>query len=146
VLPAAIGRCTRLQKLMLAGNRLRSLPPEMAACTRSNCCASPPISSPGCPAGCCACRLAWLAYAGNPFCAAVEQAAGGGSGRSGALACAGPAAGAGEGASGVIHRAAWQDGAHCRDVAVKLFKGAVTSDGLPSTRWPCAWGRAITPT
>jgi serine/threonine protein kinase len=34
----------------------------------------------------------------------------------------------GEGASGVIHRASWQPGG---EVAVKLFKGTVTSDGSP---------------
>ena len=33
----------------------------------------------------------------------------------------------GEGASGLIHRATWQG----EDVAVKLFKGAITSDGSP---------------
>ena len=38
----------------------------------------------------------------------------------------------GEGASGVIYRARWQHpNAAATDVAVKLFKGAVTSDGLP---------------
>jgi hypothetical protein len=142
VLPAAIGRCTRLQKLMLAGNRLRSLPPSWPRAPASNCCALPPISSPAARLVVAPARLAWLAYAGNPFCAAVEQAAQGADRADPvpwhALALQQVL---GEGASGVIHRAAWQDGAHCRDVAVKLFKGAVTSDGLPSTRWPCAWGR-----
>ncbi|MBN3800217.1 protein kinase, partial [Burkholderia sp. Ac-20392] len=38
----------------------------------------------------------------------------------------------GEGASGVIYRAQWRADGHApRAVAVKLFKGAVTSDGLP---------------
>jgi hypothetical protein len=38
----------------------------------------------------------------------------------------------GEGASGVIYRAQWRaEGRAPRAVAVKLFKGAVTSDGLP---------------
>jgi serine/threonine protein kinase len=37
----------------------------------------------------------------------------------------------GQGASGVIHQAQWQNSAGEQPVAVKLFKGAVTSDGLP---------------
>src|SRR2546426_266539 len=37
----------------------------------------------------------------------------------------------GEGASGVIYQARWQRAAASKDVAVKLFKGALTSDGLP---------------
>jgi serine/threonine protein kinase len=38
----------------------------------------------------------------------------------------------GEGASGVIYQAQWhRDTAPAQDVAIKLFKGAVTSDGLP---------------
>lgn len=133
VLPVAIGRCTRLQKLMLAGNRLRSLPPELAACTRLELLRIAANQLTGLPGWLLRLpRLAWLAYAGNPFCAAVEQAAQGADWADPvpwhALALQQVL---GEGASGVIHRAAWQDGARCRDVAVKLFKGAVTSDGLP---------------
>ncbi|MFX8199692.1 hypothetical protein ABTL12_20730, partial [Acinetobacter baumannii] len=37
----------------------------------------------------------------------------------------------GEGASGVIHAASWTVEEGSQPVAVKLFKGAVTSDGLP---------------
>lgn len=38
----------------------------------------------------------------------------------------------GEGASGVIHAALWRrDGGPAQPVAVKLFKGTITSDGLP---------------
>ncbi|KAK4240074.1 leucine-rich repeat-containing protein 28 [Achaetomium macrosporum] len=33
-LPSSIGRCSRLQKCMLAGNQLRDLPPEMAQCQK----------------------------------------------------------------------------------------------------------------
>ena len=130
-LPAAIGQCHQLQKLMLAGNRLRALPAELAACTRlellriaANRLTELPgwlLSMP---------RLTWLAYADNPFCEEREFAA---------LANT-PLAGIawdelqidqklGEGASGVIHSA--RHGAAGQSVAVKLFKGAVTSDGLP---------------
>nr|GFB56180.1 hypothetical protein [Tanacetum cinerariifolium] len=78
-------------------------------------------------------RLSWLAYAGNPFSAAAEAAA----------VARHPIASIpwaqlrieqqlGEGASGVIYRAGWHRGAAvATEVAVKLFKGAVTSDGLP---------------
>ncbi|HXU92232.1 MAG TPA: leucine-rich repeat-containing protein kinase family protein [Gallionella sp.] len=130
-LPARLGSCTRLQKLMLSGNRLHRLPDEMAACNRlellriaANRFAHLPdwlLSLP---------RLAWLAYAGNPFSDAGEIAA----------MAKQPIPHIewdtlelqhqlGEGASGVIYRA---DLKSIRSpVAVKVFKGALTSDGLP---------------
>ncbi|NRR34150.1 serine/threonine-protein kinase [Oxalobacteraceae bacterium] len=137
-LPAAIGDCQPLEKLMLAGNRLRVLPEELANCSKlallriaANQLSALPDWLLNLP------RLSWLACAGNPFSDAAEQAI-----RSGAqldsiawnrlqlheqL---------GEGASGVIYRAALDDGAPGIDaaaqaVAVKLFKGTLTSDGLP---------------
>jgi hypothetical protein len=132
-LPAELGQCTQLQKLMLAGNRLQSLPPTLAACTKlellriaANRFAALPDWLFGLP------RLSWLAYAGNPFCASSETAA---------LSHTSIAAigwdelqlqhKLGEGASGVIHRALWQRNENRHNVAVKLFKGEVTSDGLP---------------
>ncbi|OUM00259.1 leucine-rich repeat-containing protein kinase family protein [Variovorax sp. JS1663] len=133
-LPAEIGRCARLQKLMLAGNQLRTLPVELAACRglellriSANRLEALPGWLPAMP------RLAWLAFAGNPFDDRAEAAA--------VEAAAIPAVRwqclalrerLGEGASGVIHRADWaQDDGSLRPVAVKLFKGAVTSDGWP---------------
>jgi Leucine-rich repeat (LRR) protein len=131
-LPPELGRCTQLQKLMLAGNQLQALPEEMAQCARlellrisANRLMALPDWLFKLP------RLSWLAYAGNPFCAASEDAA---------LQQA-PiprilwdelelAHKLGEGASGVIHRARWCGEAE-QQVAVKLFKGALTSDGLP---------------
>ncbi|MFP3553807.1 leucine-rich repeat-containing protein kinase family protein [Paraburkholderia sp. SIMBA_049] len=134
-LPAEIGERPNLQKLMLAGNRLRSLPETMAACSRlellrvsANRLDALPDWLLRLP------RLAWLAYAGNPLNAAREQVA---------LADASVpeidwhtlAFGQtlGEGASGVTHRATrlLSDGHPVEAVAVKLFKGAITSDGLP---------------
>jgi len=132
-LPAAIGRCTQLQKLMLAGNALRELPVELAACTNlellriaANRLTALPAWLPAMP------RLSWLAYAGNPFSEADEAAA---------LADADPALigwdrleigqRLGEGASGVIYQASLHHEAGTQPVAVKLFKGAITSDGLP---------------
>lgn len=37
----------------------------------------------------------------------------------------------GEGASGIISKAIWQGEKDVKEVAIKVFKGAVTSDGLP---------------
>ena len=132
-LPAGIGKCTQLQKLMLAANRLQALPVELAACSRlellriaANRLTELPVWLLSLP------RLTWLAYAGNPFCEAREFAA---------LADTPIAAihwdhlqigqKLGEGASGVIHQARHRNSADSRSVAVKLFKGALTSDGLP---------------
>lgn len=140
-LPPTLTDCTRLQKLMLAGNRLSQLPRGMGRLQRlellrlsanhferaDHALPDELLALP---------QLAWLAHAGNPYSAAQEQ-------RAQALA---PAKAVpwdelrlqhliGEGASGHIHAARWQP-AHpvdgpAQDVALKLFKGAVTSDGLP---------------
>jgi hypothetical protein len=137
-LPSNLTDCTRMQKLMLAGNRLSRLPAGMGRLQRlellrvsanhfeqvEDALPDEVLALP---------RLAWLAHAGNPFSAVREQAA-----HTRTAAAPIPWAelqlGAllGEGASGHIHAARWQP-AHgpAEDVAVKLFKGAVTSDGLP---------------
>jgi hypothetical protein len=131
-LPAELGQRPALQKLMLAGNRLRALPATMAQLNRlellrivANELTEFPTWLPALP------RLTWLAYAGNPFCAQRESAMTGT-----------PSAAIyweqlelkqklGEGASGVIHRADYLHDGATEDVAVKLFKGAMTSDGSP---------------
>lgn len=131
-LPAQVGRCARLQKLMLSGNQLMHLPDEMAACTRLELlriAANRFTQLPGwllhLP------RLAWLAYAGNPCSDSGEAAA----------MTRLPITHIdwytlelqeklGEGASGVIYRAKPKL-ATAPQVAVKVFKGALTSDGLP---------------
>ena len=132
-LPAAIGACTHLQKLMLAGNQLRTLPPELSRCTRlellrisANQLTELPAWLLQLP------RLTWLAFAGNPFSHALEEQA---------LAHAPTPHIAwenlqlqhplGEGASGVIHQARLRTPGGEQAVAVKLFKGTITSDGLP---------------
>ena len=135
-LPAELGNCSQLQKMMLAGNRLRALPPQLANCQRlellriaaNRLSELPPwlLSMP---------RLSWLAYSGNPFCAELETGAYSKSPINdiawSALALEQVL---GEGASGVIHRAQLREaGGAARSVAVKLFKGAVTSDGLPDS-------------
>jgi len=131
-LPAGLGRCTRMQKLMLAGNRLQALPQEMAAFEQlellrisANRFETLPEWLFELP------RLSWLACAGNPCNAKYEATA---LERAPIASIAWDALQLqhklGEGASGVIHQATWHGGAEER-VAVKLFKGALTSDGLP---------------
>lgn len=134
-LPDTLSRCTRLQKLMLAGNRLAALPPgigklqrlellRLAANRFETLEAALPDALLALP------RLSWLAFAGNPFNQADEAAAA----RDRPIAdIAWPRLRLGEllgeGASGRIHAATLDEPG--RAVAVKLFKGAVTSDGLP---------------
>ena len=128
-LPPEIGRCSRLQKLMLAGNRLQSLPPEMANCTRlellrisANQLSALPDWLLALP------MLSWLAFAGNPFCTDAARPANVSLIHWDDLQLSHPL---GEGASGVIHHAEWRAEEGMQPVALKLFKGAVTSDGLP---------------
>jgi len=132
-LPDSIGSCARLQKLMLAGNQLADLPEAMRGCVglellriSANRFEALPDWLLQLP------RLTWLAFGGNPVSAAPHVPS--------------PAVARlqwsdielgeklGEGASGVIHKAHWQpspqEAGH--PVAVKLFKGAVTSDGFPA--------------
>ena len=130
-LPPELGSCDRLQKLMLAGNQLQQLPDTLAGCRNlellriaANRFEHLPDWLFTLP------RLAWLACSGNP-CSDFNEAA--------ALEHLHITPvewhqlelhhQLGEGASGVIHRAHH----HARNeaVAVKLFKGALTSDGLP---------------
>jgi hypothetical protein len=132
-IPLEIGACTRLQKLMLSGNRLQELPEEMAACIHlellriaANRFERLPDWLLRLP------RLAWLAYAGNPFSDAIEKEVMAGISvtpidwRSLDIQHA-----LGEGASGIIYRAHHTTQHGVSPVAVKVFKGAVTSDGLP---------------
>jgi hypothetical protein len=127
-LPAEIGNCSRMQKLMLAGNRLKVLPASLANCRNlellrisANELNEFPkwlLTMP---------RLSWLSFSGNPFSykpsvqslrpidsheLEISQLLG-------------------EGASGIISKATWRHAAETKEVAVKVFKGAVTSDGLP---------------
>lgn len=127
-LPDAIG--TRpLQKLMLAGNRLRDLPETLAGAPRlellrlsANRFEALPSWLVDLP------RLAWLAWAGNPLDGETAAAP--------SLAVAWddlqPGALLGEGASGRIYETLWRCGAERDTVALKLFRGAMTSDGLPA--------------
>lgn len=128
-LPKSIGNCYRLQKVALAGNQLTELPDEMANCrnmellriSANNIKVLPQwlMTLP---------RLSWLAYSDNPCASTIhdnqylieidwselelkEQL--------------------GEGASGIISKANFIS--QQKEVAVKVFKGEVTSDGLPDS-------------
>ncbi|MBD2257003.1 leucine-rich repeat-containing protein kinase family protein [Pseudanabaena sp. FACHB-2040] len=130
-LPASMGHLKKLQKLMLAGNRLRSLPDQMAACTHLELvrlAANRLEQLPGwlltLP------RLSWLAYSGNPFCSAGSPVSSPLTNIDWAdITLEGTL---GQGASGVISKGLWQVGQDSREVAVKVFKGEITSDGLPA--------------
>ena len=139
VLPDELGQCVQLQKLMLAGNCLDSLPATLANCRRLELvriAANRYMALPDClfvlP------RLSWLAYAGNPCTEARELAALADTAAAGvAWQRLELAQQLGEGASGVIYRARL-DGVE--DVAVKVFKGAMTSDGLPRSEMAACVG------
>ena len=135
-LPPQIGKCPRLEKLMLAGNRLTSLPSEMAKCENlallrisANEIETLPEWLLKMP------NLAWLAFANGKHLGSqppkedfpqidwqelqLEQVLG-------------------EGASGQIFRAIWLP--QKKAIAVKIFKGEITSDGFPQdemavTKW-----------
>lgn len=127
-LPEQLGACQQLQKLMLAGNRLQALPASLAACQRlelirlsANRLAVLPDWLLALP------RLSWLAFAGNPCCEPPQV-------DNSVLIpwhTLTPGALLGEGASGRIIAAQWQQTSGLRPVAVKCFKGQMTSDGLP---------------
>ncbi|WP_207435285.1 leucine-rich repeat-containing protein kinase family protein [Sabulibacter ruber] len=129
-LPRSIGNCARMQKLMLAGNKLTQLPKELANCQNlellrisANELVELPdwlFSMP---------RLSWLAISGNPCTQHGQVAADLREVLWDELAMEEVL---GQGASGIISRAQWKKpGAVSRPVAVKVFKGEVTSDGLP---------------
>ena len=129
VLPDSLGERPRLQKLALAGNRLTSLPStlsqlrnlELVRISANNLteCPDQLLRLP---------KLAWLAFAGNPFSRSqvdLESV---------------PLLSTssfilhdmlGQGASGVISRATWtkKQSTFPDEIAVKVFKGEVTSDG-----------------
>lgn len=135
-LPDSLGQRPRLQKLALAGNQLTALPKTLADSHNlelirisANQLTAFPEQLLNLP------KLAWLAFAGNPFCQAGEHL---NSRVEGSI----PHITSddftlhqvlGQGASGVISKASWsvQQTDFSDDIAVKVFKGEVTSDGYP---------------
>ena len=131
-LPDALGRRPRLQKLALAGNRLTALPQTLAlshnleliriSANQLSQCPEQLLDLP---------KLAWFAFSGNPFSRSEIH---------GESVPEVPSSSftlhnvLGQGASGVISRATWnqKQTAFPQEIAVKVFKGAVTSDGYPA--------------
>lgn len=126
-LPKSIGNCYRLQKVALAGNQLSELPDDMANCknmellriSANNIKVLPHwlMTLP---------KLSWLAYSDNP-CSEGQQS-------NQALKEISwndleLKEQLGEGASGIISKAILKS--QQKEIAVKVFKGEVTSDGLP---------------
>ncbi|MGF1720639.1 leucine-rich repeat-containing serine/threonine-protein kinase [Vibrio kyushuensis] len=130
-LPNSLGERPRMQKLALAGNKIKQLPDsvsnlhnlELIRLSANQLTEFPKqlLSLP---------RLAWLAFAGNPFCVNHE------------LETEIPLVDSnsyklnqvlGQGASGIISHANWLNSNYDfpEHVAVKVFKGSVTSDGYP---------------
>ncbi len=127
-LPEALGERPALLKLMLSGNRLSALPVSLEGAERlellriaANRFEALPDWVERLPS------LAWLACAGNPVTAQPAAPVA-------AIPWSDLVLGdlLGEGASGRVHAAQWR-GAATRAVAVKLFRGAMTSDGLPDS-------------
>lgn len=131
-LPESFGELTQLRKLALAGNRLTTLPHSMQQCQAlelvrlsANNLTTVDDWLFELP------KLSWLAFAGNDFNKAQSL-------HNVALAQVQLSEFSleeqiGEGASGVIHLANWQG----QEVALKLFKGAITSDGYPLDEVNC---------
>ncbi len=143
-LPDSMGQLHRLQKLALAGNQLTELPSSMANCRNlelarlsANKLTALPDWLFQLP------KMSWLAFSGNSF----------NKGTFNEEASEVPMVKVnmaniqlnhqlGEGASGVIHHANWvKQPASLKsadsEIAVKVFKGEVTSDGYPQDELNC---------
>ena len=142
-LPNSLGERPRLQKLALAGNRLTELPQTLAqahnlellriSANNLTQCPEQLLNLP---------KLAWFAFAGNPFSAVKRTSATGSNNDTHAAVKSVPHVSSasytlehvlGQGASGVISKAHWHtpQSLFPDDIAVKVFKGEVTSDGYP---------------
>ncbi|TWX59548.1 leucine-rich repeat-containing protein kinase family protein [Colwellia hornerae] len=133
-LPHSMGKLTRLQKFALAGNQLQQLPDSMKNCKNlalirlsANQLTMLPDWLFQLPS------LAWLAFSGNKLANNIQPV-------TDQMPSISPQdfqlkQKLGEGASGVIYQAAWLTKPTTidsdDDIAVKLFKGEITSDGYP---------------
>lgn len=131
VLPDDIGSLPRLQKLALAGNKLQRIPDSIQQCQNlelirlsANSLQRFPDVLLTLP------KLAWLAFSGNPFCMDRDRHA---EFKTIAASDLIMHEVLGQGASGVISKATWHNNPFSfpDSIAVKIFKGAVTSDGYP---------------
>jgi hypothetical protein len=140
-LPNSFGQLHRLQKLALAGNRLTQLPESMANCRNlelARLSANELVAMPDwlfqLP------KLSWLAFSGNAF--NRDQVEHNSSVVDVALSDIELGELIGEGASGLIYRARWINQPDVlqgtdKEIAVKVFKGDVTSDGYPQDELDC---------
>ena len=122
-LPRSIGKLSKLQKFPLAGNQLSHLPEEMSQCKNlellrlsANNLTEIPLWLLDLP------KLSWLAFSGNP-CATTPQT----DIKEVHYEQLEVKELLGEGASGEIYKGF--DPASEQDIAIKLFKGEITSDG-----------------
>lgn len=139
-LPNSLGDLKQLQKLMLAGNQLTEIPKSIKHCKNlellrvsANHLTELPDELLNLP------KLSWLAFSGNHFCKTEAEHTK--DSNTVSLNDIELHELIGEGASGLIHRAKWAksyaepkraEGLIVeKNIAVKLFKGAVTSDGYP---------------
>lgn len=125
-LPKDFGRYTKLRKVALAGNRLSALPDSMQQCRDLGLLRLSLNSFESFPDWLFALpKLAWLALGANPACPVPEAQAI----TAHRLSDYQLLQKLGEGASGVIYQARFEQDAE--PVALKQFKGWVTSDGCP---------------
>jgi len=123
VLPSSIGKLHKLQKCALAGNKIKVIPKEIQGCKNlellrlsANKIEAIPSFLLELP------KLSWLAFSGNPCSAQKELSL-----QEISYHDLEIAERLGEGASGEIYKAYAKPLE--KEVAFKLFKGAVTSDG-----------------
>lgn len=130
-LPDALGERHQLQKLALAGNRISSLPQTFSQLENlelirisANKLTECPTHLLGLP------KLAWVAFSGNPFSRSELKIDSVPSISSSSFNLHQEL---GKGASGVISKGAWniRPPEMPEQIAVKVFKGKVTSDGYP---------------
>lgn len=157
MIPSSIGKLTSLRKCMLAGNCLAELPEEMQNCKEiellrisDNKLTKLPKWLLTLP------RLSWLAFSGNALSSSSSSSSSGSTDDSVFQSTLTTATSntlpkidwkdlsvdniVGEGASGVVYKAVWSGRSSTMassstggdiDVALKFFKGAMTSDGSP---------------
>jgi len=130
-LPDSLGKRPRLQKLALAGNQLTALPQTMSQLENlelirisANNLTEFPNQLLDLP------KLAWIAFSGNPFVQSDSNVVSVPNISSSSFSLQEVL---GQGASGVISKAVWNESQSQfpQDIAVKVFKGEVTSDGYP---------------
>jgi hypothetical protein len=131
-LPKSIGKLTNLRKVMLSGNKLEDLPIEMQQCQNIELIRLAVNNLQEFPAWLTKLpKLSWIAYSANPF--VNEWQCSKSSSTSQVFPWASLTQGRllGEGASGSVYHGYHtnSDGLQ-REVAIKLYKGSITSDGV----------------